>query len=354
MRMTRQEELTPAGPVAGELRPEEVDSLADAGDPRGGFLRHAWFTAGSQPADRILALRRADGAPLAAIPLAAQKRGPFTIRSVAGGYWPFRSFPVAPDAAEGELAATLADPQIRRALGRIWRWGPLLADDPAVERIVPAVRKAGWHVLTRSLGTIFELDLAALRAVEGGWPSSKTQRKNRWRKRRLAEDGEVTCRFFTGAGWTAADRDAMATIEANSWLAGLDDAGDTKFRDPAERRFWETCSADPALARMLFGSIMWIADVPAAFTFGIEAGDTRYYIANNYDERFTKFGPGRVLLYDDFERAADHGVTRISWGVGDAGYKSEMGAEPGPQIRDLLFVRGAALAVLLKPFWTRR
>lgn len=353
MRMTKQQHITPARPVAGELRPEEIDALADAGDPRTAFLRAAWFAAGASPAQRILGVRREDGSPLAAIPLSDRKHGPFPVASVAGAYWPFRSFPIAPDAGEDELAAMLRDPETRRALGRAWRFGPVVDGDPTAERAIAAARSSGWRVLSRSLGKIFELDLAALRSAGGGWPSSKTQRKNRWRKRRLAEDGDVACRFFTGADWTERDRDAMAEIEAHSWLATLDGGGDTKFRDSRERRFWEEAAQDPALAAMIFGSLMWIGDIPAAFTFGIAAGDTRYYIANNYDERFTKFGPGRVLLYDDFERAAEAGVTRISWGAGDAGYKSEMGAEAGPEIRDLLFVRGRALAALLGPVWAR-
>ncbi|MCA1750011.1 MAG: GNAT family N-acetyltransferase [Parasphingopyxis sp.] len=351
--MTKRQDLTPASPLAGDLRPEEIDALADDGDPRGAFLRHRWFAAGKNPAERIIGLRREDGTPAAAIPLSAQKYGPLRINAVSGGYWPFRGFPVRSGADRAELAEMLCDPESRRALGGVWRVGPVFAGDATAERIVPAARDAGWQVLTRSLGTIFELDLAALRAG-GDWPSAKTQRKNRWRKRRLAEDGEVVCRYFTGADWTKADRDAMAEIEANSWLAKLDDGGDTKFRDPAERRFWEDAAQDPALATMIFGSLMSIGETPAAFTFGIEAGDTRYYIANNYDERFTKFGPGRVLLYDDFERAAEAGITRISWGVGDAGYKSEMGAEPGPVLLDLLFVRGGWLAALLEPIWARR
>ena len=102
----------------------------------------------------------------------------------------------------------------------------------------------------------------------------------------------------------------MAQIEAESWLGTLADGGDTKFRDPEMRRYWEDICTDPVLAAMLFGSLMWIGDTPAAFTFGIEAGPVRYYIANNYDQRFNQFGAGRVLLYDDFARAGERGVRR--------------------------------------------
>lgn len=45
----------------------------------------------------------------------------------------------------------------------------------------------------------------------------------------------VRTEYFTSADWTEATLDAMATIEANSWLGTLEDGGETKFRDPALR-----------------------------------------------------------------------------------------------------------------------
>ncbi len=325
-----------------------ADLLAEAGDPRWSFLRERWFSAGDEA--RWVEVKDAHGAPLAALPVEHTSKGPIRFAQIGGSYWPFRSVPLARDADPAELAAALASLDVAAWLGRIWRLGPVAGDDPALAQLLPAARAAGWRVLRRSLGTLFELDLAGLSAG-GEWPSAKTLRKNRWRLRRLEEEGgAISIRNFTGADWTAADRDAMAAIEAASWLGKLEGGGDTKFRDPTRRRYWEALCDDPVLAAMLFGSVMTIGETPAAFTFGVAAGDTRYYIANNYDDRFTQFGPGRVLLYADFERASGLGIARISWGLGDAGYKSEMGARPGAELLDLLFVRGGVLAALLKPF----
>ncbi|UYH55360.1 GNAT family N-acetyltransferase [Qipengyuania sp. SS22] len=337
----------------GDLRTHDnalFNALAERGPAHRSFLRAAWFDAATPSPDRFL-LTDDHNAPIAGLALTERRKGLFTLREVAGGYWPFRGVVMARDAQVAPLAEALDDHRGR--LGRIWRLGPVEADDPVLETLRAAARTAGWHILSRPLGRVFELDLAALGA-QGDWPSTKTQRKNRWRKRRLEEEsGPLRVEFFAGTDWTPAQRDAMAQVEAASWLGKLDHGGDTKFRDPAMRGYWEALCADPRLAAMLFGSLMWLGDTPAAFTFGIQAGDVRYYIANNYDQRFTQFGPGRVLLYDDFARAAGQGVTRISWGLGDAGYKSEMGAQPGPELVDLLFVRGALLSRLLSPWWER-
>ncbi|MGP1352977.1 MAG: GNAT family N-acetyltransferase [Parasphingopyxis sp.] len=330
---------------------DELDALTAAAPAARQFLRSAWYRAAS-PSLQILSAQRPDGSPILALPYCGRRVGPLHIREVAGSYWPFRSFPLAADASLPEIEAVLGSEQFARTLGRVWRLGPVYSDDPTARRLIKAAPDTGWTVIRRPTARIYELDLQALRR-DGPWPRTKTLRKNRWRERRLASDGDVRYEFLTGRDLTDHRYDAMAEIERNSWLADLDDGGDTKFLDPAIRQVWQRIAADTELAPMLFASVMWIGDRPAAFSFGIEAGDTRYYIANNYDERFAKFGPGKLLLYADLERAADNGVRLVSWGAGDAGYKSEMGAEPGPESTDLFFARGRLLAALLRPLLMR-
>ena len=328
-----------------------LNAIAAAALPAQRFLRAGWFAAAA-PDSSGVGMRRSNGEPLAAIPTVRRKLGPLTVREVSGSYWPYRSFPIAADTTDDELESMLRDRRVRRALGPLWRMGPVYESDPTTARLMRAAEGAGWSVLRRDLGTCFELDLAALRA-QGPWPRSSTLRKNRWRENRLAELGTVNYRFRTGADWTAEDREAMAAIEANSWVGKLDRGGNTKFLDADCRGNWERMAEDPVLADMITCSVMTIGETPVAFTFGLEVGKVRYTIANAYDERFARHGPGKLLLYKDFERAAERGIERISWGSGDAGYKSEMGAEPGPAILDLLFVRPKALALALRPIWTR-
>lgn len=341
-----------ARPATGAQEPfATLDMLAETGDARFAFLRAQWFAAND--AFEACIARRDDGSALAALPLCVGRRmGPFAIKQIAGSYWPFRSIPMANHTDAASLAGTLEQAEFDKQLGTVWRLGPVSADDQAVNTLKHAARSAGWHILTRPLGTCFELDLGAL-AQSGAWPSAKTRRKNGWRKRRLGETGEVCCEFFTGTDWMPRQRKAMAEIEKQSWLGKLPDGGNTKFRDCEQRKYWENLCNDPGLAEKLFGSLMYIGETPAAFTFGVQSGDCRYYIANNYDDRFTKFGPGRVLLYEDFANAAERGIALVSWGLGDAGYKTEMGARPGPDVHDLLFVRNALLACALRRIWER-
>jgi len=328
--------------------------LAAAGDHGvHAFLRAAWFAAGcgEDELTTLSARRAGSGEPVAAIPLRRRAIGPLSLREVPGSYWPFRSFPLAADAGVDELAALLSSAEARAALGRAWRIGPVYADDPTVVRLTAAARVAGWTLLTRRLGTSHVVDLRRLTAA-GPWPSTKTLRKNRWLERRLAEAGELGFSEVTGERWSPAVFEQLAAIEAESWVGRK--GGDSKFLDPDARRGWERAVGDPAIAGMLACSILHVGEVPAAFTFSLRTGATRYFLANSYSERFAERSPGRILLYRDLQDAAEAGVETIGWGAGDPGYKSEMGAEPGPDILDHLIVRGAVAAALARPLWRVR
>jgi hypothetical protein len=277
-------------------------------------------------------------------------RGPIGINAIPGSYWPFRSFPVAQDARPEELAAILGKREVRRFLGPVWRMGPVFADDPTALLLQEAAPRAGWTVLTRRLTTCFDIDLSALRA-EGPWPRTSSLAGVRRRERKLAELGALDYRFVSGSEWTKADGDAIAAIERESWLAEQGEAAHPKFADGGRRAVWERAAQDPEIARMMFSSLLFVGGEPVAFAFGIEAGGVRHCIANSFSQRFARHSPGKVLLFKDFERASERGVDRIGWGAGDAGYKGEMDAQPGPDIIDLLVVRPKALALALRRLW---
>lgn len=345
--------LTAAGAVdvAAESGASAAIDLAAAAE-RGerGFLRAAWYAAaaGDRPLTTVIARSAATGEVVAAVALTPRRLGPLAIREVAGSYWPYRSVPIARDADEAELAGLLGSTAFRKSAGRAWRLGPVYADDRAGRMLVAAARNSGWKVATRRLGTCYEVDLAGL-AAAGPWPSSKTLRKNRWLERRLAEAGELSFTSVSGEGWTAAVFDVLAAIEKESWVGRRAAPLDAKFLHADNRRLWQRAVGDPLLAERLFCSLLHVGGVPAAFTFGLRSGDTLHFIANSYSERFADRSPGRILLYRDLQAAAETGVARVGWGAGDPGYKTEMGARPGPAIVDHLFMRGplAAAARLL-------
>ena len=99
----------------GSGRLASLDRLAEAAEAAHAFLRAAWFRAAGDAPLATLVARRADGEPVAAIPQFSRGKGPLRLSEVPGSYWPYRSFPIARDASDAELAALLASPAARGA-----------------------------------------------------------------------------------------------------------------------------------------------------------------------------------------------------------------------------------------------
>lgn len=322
--------------------------VAGIAHPRQRFLRASWFAAGLEPGQRARTLvARRNGQ--AVIALAIARAGP-GVNMVPGSYWPFRSFPIAEDVTDAEMARFLRDPDIRRALGPLWRLGPVYADDPALALLRRTAGEAGWTLIERRIATSFLLDIAAVRAA-GPWPRNSTLRKNRFHEKHLASHGALEWRFVAGAGWSPRIFDDLATIEAKSWHKGSTDA---KFLAPAHRRFWERLATDPAQAEAMRAAMLYIDGAPAAFSFDMDVGTVRYAIANSYDPAFARHSPGKCLYYRSLVEGAERGIELVDWGAGDSGYKQVIGAEPGPEIVDCLFVRGSGPAAMLAgKLWKR-
>ncbi len=345
---------SPTGIAEGRwTRPDTaaLEALTASADPVHKFLRPAWYRAAD--ASTVFEGYESDGRLIAAFPLVERKIGPFPVREIAGAYWPFRSFPMAQDTADREIPAMLSDKVARRALGKAWRVGPVQDNNPSLVRILPIAGDCGWAVFKRHISHSYDIDVAALRAKKA-WPSKSAIRQSRNYTNRLARIGEVSYRHTTAENWTAEDRDAVAEIEAASWLATIGDGADTKFLDPDCRAIWEAMAEDPVIAPLMFCNIIYVGDRPAAFTFGLEVGPTRYQIANNFNETFKEASPGRIILTNDFADAAERGVPVINWGAGDGGYKVRYGAKPGPEIADYLFVDKSWLVSLATPLLARK
>lgn len=331
--------------VAG--RCPTIDAVA-AADPAGHpFLRGAWYGDAEDDTIRTLVARRMCGQPLVAIPTAPLGPAALGARSVPGSYWPFRSVAVAPDADTDELAHLFDDRAAAATLGGVWRLGPVPVDDSGASRIVAAARTAGWSVLERTAGTSFILDLS-----DGAWPSRSNRRRVAGYERRLAQDvGPVTIRTITGEDWSPTVIATLHAIEADSWVARDTDGSGAKFASDAQQRCWLAKLADPVIARALSATILTAGDTAIAYSFDLTAGSRQYAIATNYREGFAAYRPGRIVTLHQLTGAIAAGVTTIDLGVGDSGYKQEMGARAGPRMVDYLFVRHGVAAKLLAQRW---
>lgn len=335
--------------AAVEGFPPDIDALASRNLAGHGFLRAAWYAASAPERGRTLLLRRdADGAALAAIPTIAFGPVIGRARKVPGCYWPLRSPLIAPDCDVHELAHGL-DHSAARCLGPVWRVGPLRIDDPATRLLVAAAQLANWTVLARGAGTSWVIDLDAARAA--GWPRPSTARRLERFGRRLAERGQVEWRHVRGAEWSPGVLEALGGIEAQSWIARTTDGSGAKFMTPAQRALWQHALGDPVIADKLVAAILLLGDRPVAFAFDLVDGERRYGIASSYAEDLKPFNIGKLANYRAMADAMAGGQRVFDMGVGDSGYKREMGAVPGHAMADLLFVRSRSAARVLAPAW---
>ncbi len=330
-----------------------IDTVAQAATPSHRFLRYQWFAAalagGTTPVRTIVA--RAGGQPQLALPIVTTGPAALGLVSVPGSYWPFRGFPIAADADPAIYAPVLA---ALAGAARGVRIGPVIDGDPAVWPLIAAARSRGWVAIDRYIADSWVLDLAAVQA-EGPWPRGSTLRKNRFHEKHLGGHGRLDWDFVAADDWHAGF-DAMAQVEAASWIAARTDGRDAKFTATGHGRFWRMAAEDPVLAAMFNAAILRVDGVPAAFSFDVDAGPTRYAIANSYDPAFAKHSPGKLLYYRNLTAGLARGIARVDWGAGDSGYKQVLGAVQGPAMRDWLLLRPGLPALagrLLRGVWRR-
>jgi CelD/BcsL family acetyltransferase involved in cellulose biosynthesis len=329
-----------------------IDRVAEAGPISHAFLRHQWYVAALTAyggAARTLVVS-AEETPVLTLPLVAVGHPALRLASVPGCYWPFRGFGLALDAGDEALDVALdALAKDVRAL----RIGPVYDGDPSATALVAAARVKGWTVIDRFVAERFTLDMAGQGEA---WPRGSTLRKNRFHEKHLAAHGALDWRFIDSAGWPGGF-DALAEVERVSWIADRTDGSDAKFTDTGHGAFWRAAAADQVLAKMMRAALLTVDGRPAAFSFDLDAGTLKYAIANSYDPQFAKHSPGKLLYYRNLVGAQARGMTEVDWGAGDSGYKQVIGATAAGGIRDWLFVRPGAMALVarvLSPLWRRR
>jgi hypothetical protein len=331
--------------------PPAIDVLAGCNFAGYGFVRAAWYAAGAPQSDRTLLLRRGaspDSAVIAAIPTVAF--GPVILRArkVPGAYWPLRGPLIAPDCDCVDLAHGL-DHTAARSLGPVWRLGPVRCDDPATVLLIEAAQMADWTVLSRPAGSSWVIDLVAARTA--GWPLPSTAKRLQRFERRLATLGHMEWRHVRGNGWSPEVLEDLGRIEAQSWIVRTTDGSGAKFMSAAQRALWQAALDDPVIADRLAATILMLDQRPIAFSFDLDDGAVQYGIAGSYVRELKPFNIGKLANYRAMADAIADGQDILDMGVGDTGYKQEMGAVAGYKMADLLFVRSRAAARVLANTW---
>lgn len=331
--------------------PETLDMLAATSLSRQSFLRTAWFRAAAIGRGATLVATRTDGSPVAAIVTAALWPHIPSVRMVPGSYWPLRNILVAHDARLAEIehlfVSSAAD-----ALGRLWRLGPVPEEDPSFRLVALAAERAGWHILSRPAGQNWCIDVDALRAQD--WPRASTAKRLASYANRLKQHGAISWEEVSGKSWNDSVLEELGGVESESWIPSRTDGNGAKFLKPAQRALWREVLTDPVLAAALSATILRIDGQAVGFTFDLDDGATRHGIAGSYNRAFRTCNVGKLVNYRKLEDTIARGFSSLNMGVGDTGYKREMGAVAGDRLIDVLFVRDRLLASALRWWWCRQ
>jgi len=286
---------------------------------------------------RPLSVRNERGELVAVLPLARMKFGPIEFRAAVGPYLPHRGLVLTSRAdVAADACAAAANSLINYVPWRLGlRMGPISDQDTAIATFVAALRHRGWSVVTRRLGNCMVIGLPADMAEFNERLGGIIKRANYYerRMRRIGEVRIAEARASEDERWPSVVDDAAA-IEKNSWIPR--ENGDLLLSGSGDRMFWRQAATDEFLRSALALWIVYFNEVPVSFSLTLDAGKTKFILANLYDERIKTYSVGSILTFHVISRAIDQRFQQIDWGLGDSGYKKRWLAKPGYGLYDLI------------------
>jgi CelD/BcsL family acetyltransferase involved in cellulose biosynthesis len=175
----------------------------------------------------------------------------------------------------------------------------------------PVVRNPSNAYLTQ-LSNDWEKFYAAKR-------SSATRRRDRTKRKRLAESGEVRFINADSVGDIAGSLDVLIRQKsrqfANMGVANI-------FAKPGYPEFYrDVATTARSLAHV---SRLDVGATPAAVNLGLTFRSCYYHVLASYDDgELSKFGPGAAHLHDLMGYAISRGYTAFDFTIGDERYKRD-------------------------------
>jgi CelD/BcsL family acetyltransferase involved in cellulose biosynthesis len=152
--------------------------------------------------------------------------------------------------------------------------------------------------------------------------SSSTRRRDRTKRKRLGDLGEV--RFATAG--TPEDRLATLDVLFDQKSKALQRMGvPDLFSRPDFRAFYFGLVGDPVTKDFVHVSRLEVGSTIAAVNLGLIFGRVYYHVLASYDAdaEAARFGPGAAHLHEFMAYAIDKGCLLFDFTIGDEGYKRD-------------------------------
>jgi CelD/BcsL family acetyltransferase involved in cellulose biosynthesis len=151
--------------------------------------------------------------------------------------------------------------------------------------------------------------------------SSATRRRDRTKRKRLAEHGEI--RFVDPHDADDIARTLETLIEQKS-KAFARMGAQNLFARPGYRDFYFDLATNPRTRHLVHVSRLDVGAARAAVNLGLTFRGAYYHVLASYDDGdVSRFGPGAAHLRDLLQRAIEKGFERFDFTIGDERYKLE-------------------------------
>jgi CelD/BcsL family acetyltransferase involved in cellulose biosynthesis len=155
--------------------------------------------------------------------------------------------------------------------------------------------------------------------------SSATRRRDRTKRKRLADCGEI--RFVEPADAREIHATLMTLMAQKSQAFAKMGVPDI-FAKPGHRAFYLDVAGDPENRGFVHVSRLDVGGRPAAVNFGIVSGGAYCHVLASYDNgEVARFGPGAAHLHELMAHAIGRGCTVFDFTIGDERYKREWSDE---------------------------
>jgi CelD/BcsL family acetyltransferase involved in cellulose biosynthesis len=178
------------------------------------------------------------------------------------------------------------------------------------------------------LGVTVNPSGAYLTHLTGDWEtfyaakrSSTTRRRDRTKRKRMSEFGEVRLVNPESAADILSALDVLMVQKAR--LFSHMGVGNL-FARPGHAEFYRALASEPATRHLVHVSRLDVGATAAAVNLGLTYRDCYYHLLASYDDgELSRFGPGAAHLHDLLHLAIDRGFRTFDFTIGDERYKRD-------------------------------
>ena len=187
--------------------------------------------------------------------------------------------------------------------------------------------------------------------MEGGWDAYERRLSGRIRRdvarrwRRLEEQGAVSLEVADGAEQLEQLLEEGFRLEPSGWKARR---GTAIASSDETRRFYSELAAWAEAQGWLRLSFLRVGGEAVAFQYALEASGVYYFLKGGYDPAYSRFSPGKLLVFALLERAFTVGLSRYDFLGADDAFKLEW----TQTARELKLLQGFAPTVVGLLGWT--